>query len=152
MRSVVLLGAAMAVVACKPPPAVTLADTAAEADFPSIEIVYPKSGEMALGSDCALTISVAVDIDNFQLVTPNIAGETDQDVEGQGHWHLSFFDGQYEVVDETLATKELTDLAVGTLVVVTGTLQSNTHADIDSPEFEDRVEVTVANNIGETCP
>jgi hypothetical protein len=150
MKSVVLAFAALGIAACKPPPAVKLADTGSS--FPSIEIVHPVSGTMALDDNCELPITVAVDIDNFDVVKPNIPGQTDEDVNGQGHWHLSFAEGSYEVVDENVASSLLMGLSVDDLVVVTGTLQTNTHEDVDSPGFEDRVEITITNNGAASCP
>jgi hypothetical protein len=135
--------------ACKAPERVQLADSAVP--LASIEIVHPVTGSMALDDHCELLLIVAADIDNFQLVTPNIPGVTDADVDGQGHWHLTFGEDDYVAVDDGLHEELLLGLSVGTELAITGALQTNTHEDVKSPEAKASVAIIIEDNAAGSC-
>jgi hypothetical protein len=58
-----------------------------EGGEPSIQLLYPQHSTttLALDAQCHLKSLVVVDIEGLEFVPP---GSTDQNVDGQGHWHV----------------------------------------------------------------
>lgn len=124
--------------ACAPPPPLVFPDdtgTPVEAD---IDIVYPPDGaDIALGADCALHLVVVVDIEGFLLV------DSEEPVEGQGHWHAQLFPSEEYVAVQEAEYVEMTSTAFGPgdLVSVIASLQNAAHQPV-GPESTSEVRVT----------
>jgi hypothetical protein len=133
------LAATLVLIACPAPDPVDLgADTAVADAEPSIHLVHPPEGatyQLVLTEDCQVDELIAVDIDNFELLTPESAPPTD----GQGHWHFDWGGVGYAAADQAFYewSGDAASLGVtpGALRNLTVTLQANDHADLD--QFEE---------------
>jgi len=124
---------------------------------PVVKIVYPPSNSVvpmtltAPPAECRLQVTVAIDVDDFELVSP---AETDGDVDGQGHLHLQVLDRGYAVISDQYSELDEDGLAPGDIVTITATLQSNSHLDLDMfAGWRSTIEVTLGEPEGAvSCP
>jgi hypothetical protein len=127
--------------ACAPPPPLDFPDDTGTAPPPveaDIDIVYPPDGaDIPLGADCALHLVVVVDIEGFLLV------DSEEPIEGQGHWHAQLFPSEEYVAVQEAEYVEMTSTAFGPgdLVSVIASLQNAAHQPV-GPESISEVRVT----------
>ena len=82
---IILWPALLTLFACEPPPRVDLGGGGTLGGLPSVEIVYPRNGDvLELEADCSLEVPLALDLTNFTLQDPF---DTDGPVENEGHFH-----------------------------------------------------------------
>lgn len=143
---------ALALLAACAPPDVELGsgDTGAtapvEAD-PSIRIIHPVQDDcFNLDAAGALSLFVAVDVDNFDVVPP---GEL---VDGQGHWHVQLtpHDSSYDAVPAQFYLMERDGVAPGN-VSISATMVDSGHIDIGGPGTVAIVEFEL-KDAADPCP
>ncbi len=138
------------VLGCAPPPAVEIAVEDTGAPPPSVLIVHPEpDATVKLSDDCLLDTIVAVDIDNFELTTPDPTNVEP----GKGHWHLILRDdGTYTPVSAQSAKIAAAGFTPNTIVRIRATLQASDHSDLDMfPDWEDFVEIFIMDNDAGSC-
>jgi hypothetical protein len=128
--------------ACAPPP--VPATTEGE---PAITLLYPPSdaGTLPLDALRRLKFTIVVDLDGLTFVPPDTK---DEDVEGEGHYHVSI-NGSYEGAPDQLYFDYVSDpgeFEVGDGIELNVSLESNTHRDLDQfSGWEDVAEFTVGD-------
>lgn len=126
-------------VACAPP------DPPVGGGALGVEILHPPAdvGSVALDDDGVLRILIVVDVNGIEFVEP---GTVDEDVEGQGHWHLHV-NGGYEgppparfILWEDEAAEE------GQNYAIRASMATNDHNDVivDGIPVDDTIEFTIA--------
>jgi hypothetical protein len=148
MRLILLLPAVL--LACEPPPALTL-DDSGSTGAPEVRIIWPLANtEVPLADDCVLRTEVAWDIDNFELVPVNDAdGNPNVNADGEGHVHVLWAPPAYAATHDQYTQLEQPGLAVGASLTVTVELHENEHAFLG---ISDELEILVGQDPAGACP
>ncbi len=140
-------------VACAPPKIELADDSGGISGDPSIQIIHPTDQQaVELNADCSLTLMVAVDVDNIDIVPP---GEL---VDGEGHWHvvLENIDNNYTPVPDQFYVMERppSALLVPGPATISATLTNSQHVDLEvnGEPVLSIAEFTLAAPAGVTCP
>jgi hypothetical protein len=145
--------------ACAPPDPISLVDSGSDTEVveadPSIRILFPELDDngqvrVELTDSCAIEQLFVLDVDNFELVPPNTAANSD----GQGHVHVALGEDYDATSSATMVFRRAGIDASSALVpasfgFIRVSLQANDHSDLDQfPEWEHQVEYYVEDPSG----
>ena len=152
MRTVLVL-LPLALLACKPPKEIIIpVDTGLDAPpaEPLIEIVHPQNGsEVELEDDCSLDTVVAVQIEDFELVSFT---DFPTPAEGEGHWHVQVSgDPSYAPVESGQSVEIVRPGFIAGPFSITVNLVDSQHQPIGVGQDEFFAELTAVAPYGVTC-